>query len=572
MATVETPPTEVAGVAKRPRAEPPAFPGCKPVRLPRTEIDRFEGRLEYWDSATETAWICEPTTPYHERPSRLLTRLAELIGRVRGSPIESYGSMDLLLRDAGGEPRRIMQADESVYLHPAQARLPGPAAMVVGEDDFPDVVLEVDHTTDVRRGKLPLYESWGFPEVWVDVPDAPSPSRPHRRRSGLTIHVLEQGRYRVAAASRALPGWRAEEIHLALNEPTPSAQTSAVVERVAAALGARDGTGPDDDPLLRSQRRQGYERGRAEGRARPHGRPREDGPPDTAVTGHRGCGGVPRRRGGVRRRHPRRCCWRRRSPARMKRHSTISSPTSAGDDIRNRYARRRRLRSSTPVHGGRERLRSATRCATLTTRSATRLLPRRGGRGGDLATPVRHGHHVEGRSLHRRALPSRRRGTGRSASHFRVESVVGEWGARPRLLRDWPTSPGRHSCAEPAKAAAAQARVEQVAHPGHRAGRRPCSAQYTTTVRLNREARPHRQPSGAALISMYGEPLAAQHAAPTGHGCTLWLQPEPQEAAASGGSCSFGKRLNCREAPRWSSVPSGARARAAIPGWQPGPW
>ena len=85
--------------------------------------------------------------------------------------------MDLLLRDASGEPRRIMQADESVYLHPAQARLPGPAAMVVGEDDFPDVVLEVDHTTDVRRGKLPLYESWGFPEVWVDVPDAPSPSR-----------------------------------------------------------------------------------------------------------------------------------------------------------------------------------------------------------------------------------------------------------------------------------------------------------------------------------------------------------------------------------------------------------
>ena len=37
---------------------------------------------------------------------------------------------------------------------PAQARLPGPAAMVVGEDDFPDVVLEVDHTTDVHRGKL----------------------------------------------------------------------------------------------------------------------------------------------------------------------------------------------------------------------------------------------------------------------------------------------------------------------------------------------------------------------------------------------------------------------------------
>ena len=265
MASTKAPPTGRYQVTQPRPAEPsgpPEFPGCKPVHLPRTEIERFEGRLEYWDSATETAWICEPATAYHERPSRLLTRLAERIAEVRGSPIESYGSMDLLLRDPGGEPRRIMQADESVYLHPAQAKLPG-AAMVVGEDDFPDVVLEVDHTTDVHRGKLALYQSWGFPEVWVEVPEAPSPSRPHRRRPGLTIHLLEHGRFRVATESRAFPGWRAEEIHLALNEPVPSSQTSAAVERVAAALGEREGTGPDDDPLLRSQRRQGFEHGRA---------------------------------------------------------------------------------------------------------------------------------------------------------------------------------------------------------------------------------------------------------------------------------------------------------------------
>ena len=134
--------------------------------------------------------------------------------------------MDLLLRDEHGEPQRIMQADESLYLHPAHARLPG-AAMVVGADDLPDVVLEVDHTTDARRGKLALYESWGFPEVWVDVPDAPSPSRPRARRPGLTIHLLALGRYRVAAESRALPGWTAAEIHEALNEAEPSARTSA---------------------------------------------------------------------------------------------------------------------------------------------------------------------------------------------------------------------------------------------------------------------------------------------------------------------------------------------------------
>ncbi len=242
----------------------PEFPGCTPVHLPAEELERSDQRLEYWDGATETAWICEPVSPCHERPSGRLTRFTERIAQVRGAPIESYGSMDLRQHDG---PRSIMQADESVYLHPGSARLPGPAAMVIGVDDYPDVVLEVDHTTDVRRGKLGLYESWGFPEVWVEVPDEAAPSRPRSRRPGLTIHVLKDGAYRAAPESRAFPRWKAEEIHAALNEPMLSAQTSAILERVGRALGEREGTGPDHDPLLRSQRRRGFERGLEQGRA-----------------------------------------------------------------------------------------------------------------------------------------------------------------------------------------------------------------------------------------------------------------------------------------------------------------
>ena len=247
-------------------AAPPApeFPGCTPVHLPADELERSDQRLEYWDGATQTAWICEPASPYHERPSGRLTRLTERIAQVRGAPIESYGSMDLRQHDG---PRSIMQADESVYLHPGSARLPGPSAMVIGVDDYPDVVLEVDHTTDVRRGKLGLYESWGFPEVWVEVPDEAAPSRPRSRRPGLTIHLLEAGAYRAAAESRAFPGWTAEEIHAALNEPALSAHTSAILEQVGRVLGEREGTGPDHDPLLRSQRRRGFERGLEQGRA-----------------------------------------------------------------------------------------------------------------------------------------------------------------------------------------------------------------------------------------------------------------------------------------------------------------
>ena len=248
----------------------PEFPGCKPVHLPREELESFDRRLEYWDGATQTAWICEPSSPYHERRSRSLTALVERIALVRGAPIHNYGSMDL--QQSGG-PQSIMQADESVYLHPGTARLPGPSAMVIGVDDFPDVVLEVDHTTDVRRGKLGLYESWGFPEIWVEVPDQRAASRRRRQRSGLTIHLLEDGRYRTAPESKAFPGWTAEEIHEALNEPMLTERTSAVLERVGTVLGERDGTGPDDDPLLRAHRRQefdrgmerGVERGRAEG-------------------------------------------------------------------------------------------------------------------------------------------------------------------------------------------------------------------------------------------------------------------------------------------------------------------
>ena len=246
----------------------PEFPGCKPVHLPREELADSDRRLEYWDGATQTAWICEPASPYHERRSRSLIALVERIALVRGAPIHSYGSMDL--RQSGG-PQSILQADESVYLHPGRARLPGPSAMVIGVDDFPDVVLEVDHTTDVRRGKLGLYESWGFPEVWVEVPDRPAASRRRSRRPGLTIHLLEDGRYRPAPESRAFPGWTAEEIHVALNEPALSERTTAVLERVGTVLGDQEGAGPDHDPLLRAHRRrgleQGIERGRAEVRA-----------------------------------------------------------------------------------------------------------------------------------------------------------------------------------------------------------------------------------------------------------------------------------------------------------------
>ena len=243
------------------------FMGCKAVPMSYEELRRYEGRLEVWDATTRTAWmVSEPTSPTHENPSHGLAGLVERIGAVRGSPIKCYGAMDLLVRDDRGVPRRIMQADQTVYLYPSRVDLLGSSAMVVGEHPYPDVVLEVDHTTDVRRGKLRLYEAWGFPEVWVEVPDRRTPSRSRGRRPGLTIHLLERGAFRESPTSRAFPNWRAEAIHEAMNEVEPSAWTHARLERLGRVLGARDGTGPDDDPLLRSLREERWAEGLAEGR------------------------------------------------------------------------------------------------------------------------------------------------------------------------------------------------------------------------------------------------------------------------------------------------------------------
>ena len=255
-------------VAERKRRTPVPeleFVGCAPLRVTAAAIEgpEWEGRrIEYWHAATETAWtVREPVSRYHEVPSRRLVALVERICQARGSAAKCFGSTDLRVRRANGTLGDLMQADEAVYLHPGEAKLPRGAQWIAGEDDHPDVVLEVDNTTDVRRGKLVLYAEWGFPEVWVEVPDDGSMSRPHDLRPGLVVYLLDGDRYRCSEESRAFPGWRAEEIHRGLNEPAMTAETAEILWRVGRRLGEREGTRPEDDPLLGTFARAQRERG-----------------------------------------------------------------------------------------------------------------------------------------------------------------------------------------------------------------------------------------------------------------------------------------------------------------------
>ena len=245
-----------------PRAYGPEdFPGCESFHLPESALEHYEGRLEFWDGATETAWkVAEPTSFYHEGPSMALARMAERVASLRGSPIACFGSVDLVQRDAAGRRRWLMQADQVLFLHPERVRWG--QALEVDADPLPEVVLEVDHSTDVRRRKLGIYMESGFPEIWVLVPWEVS-----RRAPGLAIHVRGEHGYAEAPESRAFPGWRAEEIYRALTENPLSALARDALERVALAMGAREGTRSEDDPFTRSISRRAEARGRREERA-----------------------------------------------------------------------------------------------------------------------------------------------------------------------------------------------------------------------------------------------------------------------------------------------------------------
>ena len=252
------------------------FIGCDPLPVNYQQyvlLRESKRRLELWDRAAGTAWeLRDGPTAVHEWPIQALHEMAVLMGAVRGIDIPCFGSRGLALLDDDGKRLRVLHPDQSVYLNPP-LHYDGHGDIPVQRSGYPDIVMEVDNTTDTRKGKLALYEDMGVPELWIEVPELwreyagqPLPRRPPGVVPGLTIYLLKGGKYRRHPASRALLGWKAEEIHAALNNlGALSERHSATLEELGRRFGARTGTGPDDHPLLRSMRRQSHETGRAEG-------------------------------------------------------------------------------------------------------------------------------------------------------------------------------------------------------------------------------------------------------------------------------------------------------------------
>lgn len=233
-----------------PSAEEAGFPGCIPVRMNADQFERFERHVEHWDSRSGIAWMVREASVEHERPSMRLAVLVHRIAQIRGTEIACYGTLSLHDARLDGS-LRVMEPDQAIYMDAARAQaLISPVAVQGGE--VPDIALEVDYTTDARRRKVGIYEQWQVPEIWVEVPDAPSQSRPKSRQSGLTIHALDEKtqKYVTVTKSQMLTGWTAAEIHFALNEASISQRTWKVVSRVGLTMGRQEGTTPIEDPFL----------------------------------------------------------------------------------------------------------------------------------------------------------------------------------------------------------------------------------------------------------------------------------------------------------------------------------
>ena len=254
--------------------EDPDFPGCVPIPMTAEQFEGYDGGVEYWSREQAMAWVLRDGGPDHESAGGHLPALLTRVALERGSPIRCWGALRMVVVDRAGRASEAMHPDQSVYLRP-DAWTPSGRETVIGRDLRPDVVLEVDHTTDVRVKKLGIYRRWGFAEVWVETPDAPSPSRPSDVVPGLSIYVLKDDDYRKQPVSAALPTWQAHEIHGALNEPSSSPETIGHLVRVGRELGDIDGTGPINDTQIAGYMRRahgvgqrtGFARGREQGRA-----------------------------------------------------------------------------------------------------------------------------------------------------------------------------------------------------------------------------------------------------------------------------------------------------------------
>ena len=185
------------------------FAGCDAIRMTLAEYEALgdDNKVEFFDSAAGLAWrVQEPVAWEHEIPGSTLAALVRCVAMTRGSAIKCVGAGGLRLLDAESGQVRVIHPDGMVFLHPERDEAEIRSFLKVGEDAYPDVVLEVDNTRDIRRTSWRSTRNGGSPNCG-------SKCRTPGRRAGrgglrpeLRIYLLEGEQYVLSPESRAFVG------------------------------------------------------------------------------------------------------------------------------------------------------------------------------------------------------------------------------------------------------------------------------------------------------------------------------------------------------------------------------
>jgi Uma2 family endonuclease len=113
-------------------------------------------RVSYSDGRLE---VMSPNTP-HEKYKNLIHDLVRAIGYELEMDAISFGSFTMKV----DRLRKGAEADDCFYIQHASSMI-GRDQLELGVDPPPDLVVEIDQTSDSRK-KFGIYASFGVPEIW----------------------------------------------------------------------------------------------------------------------------------------------------------------------------------------------------------------------------------------------------------------------------------------------------------------------------------------------------------------------------------------------------------------------
>ncbi len=195
------------------------MPAASALALDGVDWDEYQAVLEELESRPGVRVTYDrgrldivTTSAGHERWKEFVQNVVRAVCQELGVDMESYGGMTQQSR----RHMRGAEADTCFYIANAE-RMRGRDAIDVTRDPPPDIVVEVDKASQSRR-KLPVYATFGVPEVW----------RCFVRKNRVEMLQLRGDAYVPAPSSRFLPMLTGEVLARFVERSGKEGQTAAL--------------------------------------------------------------------------------------------------------------------------------------------------------------------------------------------------------------------------------------------------------------------------------------------------------------------------------------------------------